>query len=78
MSYPDKGYNVEIWKNNHGYIADIKHPCGKLIERKQELNSKRNAVYWAVCEIEKLGQAHHYCENEECDNNRYLARIRGI
>lgn len=78
MSYVDKGHNVEIWQNNHGYIADIKYPCGKLIESKQELNSKRNAVYWAVCEVEKLGQAHHHCENDDCDNNRYLARTRGL
>ena len=77
MQYPDKGYDVEIWRTDSYYIADIKHPCGELVEGKTHLSSKRNAVYWAVTKINELGQAHHHCKDEYCDNNRYLARIRG-
>lgn len=82
MQYPDKGYDVEIWLDEHDrtttYTADIKYPCGELVQGMECLPSKRNAVYWAVCEIEKMPYAHHDgCTLEYCAPNRYLRLIRG-
>lgn len=78
MQYPDKGYTVELWHTEQGYKVEIKHPCGEPVETMLHLPSKRNAVYWAVCKVEELGQAHHHCENDNCDNNRYIVRIAGL
>ena len=73
MQYPDKGYEVEIWRSSsQWYQSDIRHPCGQLVESLEGFGSKRNAVYWAVCKVQELGQAHHDCNDEYCDNNRYL------
>jgi hypothetical protein len=82
MTYPDKGYDVEIWLCQHDkgvtYTADIKYPCGELVQGMECIASKRNAVYWAVCEIEKLPYANHEgCKDEYCKDNRYLQLIRG-
>ena len=81
MTYPDKGYDIEIWlcetDTDTTYTADIKYPCGELIKGLEGLPSKRNAVYWAVCEIEKMQYANHEgCGNEYCKDNRYLKLIR--
>lgn len=76
MQYTDKGYEVEIWRTEHGYIVEIKHPCGELVEDMCNLNSKRNSVAWAVGAVNDLPFAYHHCENEYCDNNRYLKHFR--
>lgn len=84
MTYTDKGYDVEIFlkediqQNTHSYVADIKHPCGELVEGQENLPSKRNAVYWAVNKILELPFAYHHCENEYCMNNRYLKHFKRI
>lgn len=82
MQYTDKGYDVEIWLVEHDrtttYTADIKHPCGELVEGMECIESKRNAVAWAVSEIEKMPYAYHEdCENDYCVPSRYLRKIRG-
>ena len=73
MIYPDKGYDVEISIAEHNnipsYTADIKYPCGELVEGYSHFTSKRNAVLWAVKEVNLLGIAHHEgCTNEYCNN----------
>lgn len=76
MTYPDKGYIVDIWRSEDKYIGIIKHPCGMQIVSVDDMNSKRNTVYWAVKVINALEPANHHCENDLCDNNRYLARFK--
>jgi len=74
LTYSDRGYEVEIWKDDQEYIADIKHPCGELIEGYCHLDSKKEAVYKAVCFVNNLGFAYHAnCESEYCLNNRFLS-----
>lgn len=82
MQYPDKGYDVEIWMKTDSfgtsYTADIKYPCGELVEGIEGLRSKRTAVYLSVCAINKLPYANHEgCTDEYCQNNKYLKPFRG-
>lgn len=82
MNYPDKGYDVEISIDQTSeipyYTADIKYPCGELVEGIEGLISKRNAVYLAVSMIEKLPYAvHEGCKSEYCKDNQYLKHFRG-
>lgn len=82
MNYPDKGYDVEIWLNETdlgiSYTVDIKYPCGELVEGIDGIISKPNAVYLAVCMIDKLPYAYHEnCKSEYCADNKYLKHFRG-
>lgn len=81
LQFPDKGYDIEISLDenagNPHYIADIKYPCGELVEGAYPFHSKRNAVYWAVCKLEGMPFAYHDCKDEFCQANSYLRHFRG-
>lgn len=74
LTYSDRGYEVEIWQDNQEYIADIKYPCGELLEGYCGLTSKKEAVYTAVCFVNKLDFAYHdNCDSEYCLDNRFIS-----